>query len=142
MRNVSRVTAFLFFKRNSTVRDLKAHHELLVAGADKRPPDSRAADEFSERYVTRPGLANLGGWFLVATATPSFVKAQAETSKYKVLSDLLALELNRRLGKDLEIPDYYTGGKYLFDEATGAFSSAGPDGKAGTKDDVVLGQWP
>ena len=56
-------------------------------------------------------------------------------------SDLLAIELNARLGKKVVLQDYYTGGEYLVDEKTGEFYSKGPDGIAGTEDDVQLGKY-
>jgi|GEM_PF-3082020 len=140
MRNVSRVTAVLFFKRNRTVRDLRKYYDLMMAGTGKQPPDFIASGEFLDLYVKRPRFSNLGGWLHVCASTPSFSRAQESVSETKVRSDLLAMELNGRLGQGFALKDYFTGGEYIADQGTGYYASRGRDGNAGTDDDVILGK--
>jgi hypothetical protein len=73
------------------------------------------------------------------SAVPSYSKATEVASETKVQSDLLAMELHRRLDKKLALADYFTGEPYRFDARTKAWSSAGPDKEHGTDDDIRLG---
>ncbi|MFC1498859.1 hypothetical protein ACFLS1_10380, partial [Verrucomicrobiota bacterium] len=139
-RNLSRVLAVLFFRRNRTARDFRKHFDLLIEGAEQKPPDFSRSNDYSEKYTRRPRLRNLGGWFVVAMAAPSYCRAQETASETKVWSDLLAIELYEQLGESIKLQDYFTGGEYFLDEETGTWRSAGPDKKQGTKDDIWIGK--
>ncbi|MBA4388842.1 MAG: hypothetical protein C0404_12740 [Verrucomicrobia bacterium] len=140
-RNVSRIVAGAFFKRNRSIRDLKRYYDLLIAQSDLRPPSSTAALTFGNDYGQRPRLSNICGWLLVREHTEiSFEKATASATKALVLSDLLAIELRTMCGEKTDIRDYYTGENYITNPKFGFYKSAGPDGVNGTSDDVTLGQ--
>jgi hypothetical protein len=138
----SRITMALGYRKNRTIRDLKAYSDLRIAATDKDPPDFTASRFFIENRVKRPDLRNLAGWSLwIKRPDYSMSKAAGTLTKIRVKSELLTMELNARLGKKVVLPDYYTGGEYLVDEKTGEFYSKGPDGIAGTEDDVRLGKY-
>lgn len=139
-RSASRILVFFTFKRNRTVRMLKLWYETLIAGASQCPMKVFDTQVFFDEHPLRPQLDNLGGWCLMQTAIPSFARAAATASRTKVLSDLLAIELHKRLGEPIDIPDFYSGKPYFVDEKTGKLTSVGPDGIAGTKDDIQLGE--
>lgn len=111
----------------------------MIDGAIKHPPSMADADFFGNTYRRRPDIRNLGGWFLVSIAVPSFAKAGTSAIKTKVLSDLLAIEIGDRLNQPVVLQDYYSGDVYKRDARTGRAFSVGPDMKAGSDDDIVLG---
>ena len=48
-----------------------------------------------------------------------------------------ALDIHRHLGLELDLEDPYSGGPYVTDAETGLAMSVGPDGEAGTEDDIM-----
>ena len=102
------------------------------------PPDLSAAETFSETYCRYPDIRNLGGWWIVAMSQPSYSKAARQTVHNKILSDLLAIEIGKRLGQPVALNDCYSGKPYDRDHVTGRLFSTGPDRKPGTADDIVL----
>ena len=88
--------------------------------------------------VARPSIRNMGGLYLLAIGVPSYMPISERTTKQKVRSDLLFLEIEKRLGKDAVMQDYYSDAPYSLDEKTGRMFSVGPDGKANTPDDITL----
>jgi hypothetical protein len=100
-------------------------------------PDTQA---FAEEHFSRPRLNNLAGWYLLRNYLCSFSRAADSASRTKVLSDLLEIELHKRLGEPIDIPDFYSGKPYFVDPQNVKLTSVGPDGIAGTKDDIQLGQ--
>jgi hypothetical protein len=139
-RNVSRILCHLTFRRNTTVRMFKVWFDPLIAGASQSPMKVLDTEVFFEEHPIRPELTNPGGWCLALVALPSFARSADTASRTKVLSDLLAIELHKRSGDPIDIPDFYSGKPYFVDEKTGKLTSVGPDGIAGTKDDIQLGQ--
>jgi len=135
-RNI--VTPFLF-NGNSTVRELRKVHDLMISDAGKTPPTAESSNAIDE-YAKQKVIKNLVGWCIVYQFTPSFTKAASNCWKTKVKSELLAIYLAQRLGEKMELIDAYTGKPYLIDEKTGIPFSSGPDGKAGSGDDIRLGQ--
>jgi hypothetical protein len=136
----SRLAYYLTFKKNRTLAVLGRHDELLVEGARKHPPDLSAAEDFVVNYCRHPDIRNLGGSVLIAVGIPSFARAAVNSVRTKVLSDLLAMEIAERLGEPAVLPDYYGSGPYQRDPQAGRFFSVGPDGKAGTDDDLFFGK--
>lgn len=140
-RNVSRASAFLFFKRNRSTRDLRQYYDLLMEQCAQSPAATTLAEASFDEYSRRPRLSNICGWLIVRSATGvSFSKATAYSSRTLVLSDLLAIELRTLCGEKTDIRDYYTGENYIINPKFGFFKSAGPDGTNGTADDITLGQ--
>ncbi|MBI2441291.1 MAG: hypothetical protein HYV35_07975 [Lentisphaerae bacterium] len=131
---------YLTFRKNRTFRDFRKHFDLLVEGAGKHPPDMSRADRFVKNYIRHPDIRNLGGWFMVSVAIPSFTRSSETAVRTKVLSDLLAIEIGNRLNQPVVLDDYYSDGPYGRDERTGRAFSVGPDKKPNTDDDIVLGK--
>ncbi len=141
-RTISRIAYRAGYNRNRVLKDMGKHYALLVAGHETLPPDMLVAREAMEKYENTPRLKNVGGRYLVGVTVPAFMKVGQTVTKTKVLSDLVAMELHRRVGKDLALADPWTGKPYLRDEKSGELFGVGPDGKAGTTDDIKLGEWP
>lgn len=131
---------YLTFRRNRTLRDLRAYYDLMVEGAGQHPPDMAQADALAEAYSRRPDIRNLGGWSLVSIAVPSFAFAGKRAFETKILSDLLAIEINVRLNHPMALRDDYAGGPYQRDPQAGRLFSVGPDRMPHTEDDVWLGK--
>lgn len=72
------------------------------------------------------------------SSLPSFTHYPERLAKTKVLSDLLHLYLQSRLGVEKTMPDYLCDGEYLSTGEPGVFKSAGWDGIAGTEDDIAF----
>ena len=138
MRGLSRVVAFISFRRNRTVRDLKKLCDRVIEDSDKQPPPVSMGGKALDNYAARPKLNNLGGWLLVVVSQPSFEHAHWTAAKTKIVSDLLAMSLQQRLGKELVLPDYLTGRPLILDEERGVWMSVGPDRQIGTEDDISL----
>ncbi|MBA4388843.1 MAG: hypothetical protein C0404_12745, partial [Verrucomicrobia bacterium] len=113
-RNLSRLAASCFFKRNRSTRDLRRYHDLLMAQCDQRPLFASPDVGFGIDYGNRPRLSNICGWLLVQyMADARYDKARATAAKTLVLSDLLAIELRTMCGEKTDIRDYYTGENYI-----------------------------
>ena len=59
-------------------------------------------------------------------------------SDLPVRADLLQIVLNKRLGKDVSLKARAYSDEYIVDVENKKIFSPGPDGKAGTKDDIKL----
>ena len=55
-----------------------------------------------------------------------------------IQDDLLQIVLNKRLGKQVSLKARAYGDEYIVDVENKKILSPGPDGKAGTKDDIML----
>lgn len=137
-KTAARIMSPFCFNRNQTIRDLKNQYDIFIVGASKCPPDLPCATNVVSTKRLR--VKNPIGQMLVSCAMPCFSKAIDMSFKVKVLSDLLAIMLSKRLGEELHLPDFYTGREYIIDKTTGNVMSAGPDGIPGTKDDIILGK--
>jgi len=137
-------TAWPFvYKQNNTLADLKQLYEPLLNDIDNYNTPQSFIDALSQmddyRAIRRKRPNNLfGAWLLQGTA--SFKKAAQSTFKTKAYSDLLALEIYKQMGKELELKDTYTEENYLFDETRQCFFSPGPDGLSSTADDIYISQ--
>ena len=141
-RTLSRIVSIVAFRRNRTIHDARKVLDLLIEDTSKHPMGVSAEKAFAKSYAKEPDFRNSGGWLIVLSkANDGYTKAISAVSKVKVFSDLLSIKLHGQLGEPIEIPDYFTGKKYIRDDKTGILSSAGPDGKPGTEDDIVLGKW-
>ena len=139
-RNILPILVSLTFKRNTTIHIIKRCLEPVIAGASQRPMKMPDTEAFIREHFLRPKLNNLAGWYFVRNCLNSYSRAADAASRTKVLSNLLAIELHKRLGEPIDIPDFYSGKPYFVDAKTGKLTSVGPDGIAGTKDDIQLGQ--
>lgn len=137
-RTASAIAYHMMFRKNRTFRELRKCFDFLIAGADKKPPDMSEAEIFMKNYCANPNIRNLGGWYLISIAVPSFGRGARTAIKTKVLSDLLYIEITKRLGETITIQDYYSERPYSLDEETGRMFSVGPDGKPHTDDDIAF----
>lgn len=58
--------------------------------------------------------------------------------RMQIQDDLLQIVLNKRLGKDFSLKARTYSDEYIVDIENRKMFSAGPDGKADTKDDIFL----
>jgi hypothetical protein len=58
--------------------------------------------------------------------------------RMQIQDDLLQIVLNKRLGKEIDLKARAYGDEYIVDVENGKVFSPGPDGKADTKDDIIL----
>ena len=68
----------------------------------------------------------------------SRIAGQERGTNISVQDDLLQIVLNKRLGKEVSLKARAYGDEYIVDVEGGRIFSPGPDGKAGTKDDIAL----
>jgi len=142
LRVASYVIGPFLLNLNGTIRELEETWHSVLSGVSSEPPTVGKIAESIEARPMNPNFKNMVGQMLRAVTIPSYSKCSDNAWKMKVLSALLAVELHRRLGEKLVLPDAYTAKPYIVDEATGVASSVGPDGKPGTADDIKLGDWP
>ncbi|MBN2702682.1 MAG: hypothetical protein JXR23_00585, partial [Pontiellaceae bacterium] len=93
-----------------------------------------------EKVFLQQDFSNLVGQMLLEISIPSFSKGYGNILETQVISDLLALEIERRLGGTLELKDPFSGATYLYDEERGTYFGVGEDGVPGTDDDVYVGE--
>jgi hypothetical protein len=58
--------------------------------------------------------------------------------RMQITDDLLQIVLNKRLGKDISLKARAYSDEYIVDVKSGKIFSPGPDGKADTRDDIIL----
>ncbi|MBN2684127.1 MAG: hypothetical protein JXR40_02505, partial [Pontiellaceae bacterium] len=92
-----------------------------------------------EKVFLQQDFSNLVGQMLLEISIPSFSKGYKHILETQVKSDLLALEIERRLGGTLELKDPFSGEAYLYNEERGVYFGVGEDGVPGTDDDVYVG---
>ena len=139
-RCVARVIYGILVDYNRTVRDLVSFWDCGIEGAEKSPPDGSKFEAFVSAYSKKSFIVNPGGRVYLLISVPGFRQYGDDALRGKVLSDLLAAEIQRRLGEKVDLIDPYTGKPCLIDEKTGTPFSVGPDRKAGTQDDIQFVQ--
>lgn len=126
---------FLPFKKNASIAYLQEIYEPIIerdySGKQRHGQATRAA---------RSRRNAVGEAFISRVAMPDYAKALETCQKAKVRSDLLSLEISRKMGNPAEMKDFLSGGTYLYDEATQCYFSAGKDGVPGNADDVRIGK--
>jgi len=143
----------LTLKRNSTLRLNRNYYDNLLAiegGAkSKRTPDLAAwpsAYRGFEAVSFRRGgklpfiyrCYNPTGSARIGMAGLRFGRHFTDITRRRVRDDLLQIVLNKRLGKPVSLKARAFGDKYIVDVEGKKIFSPGPDGKAGTKDDIKL----
>ena len=151
--------AFLI-RQNRTLQDLRLMFDMQMKALETVPYNFDPAAEAGrsvarsvlelDGYEKWPGgavtpyglchlpLYNISGRVVVSIAVPSFGRAAQKSLEVKIRSDLLYLEIGKRLGEPLPVlVDPYTKAAYTTD-AQGHFFSPGRDGKPGTADDITL----
>jgi hypothetical protein len=78
------------------------------------------------------------GSLVASILTPAAEKVLEIRTKLQVHSDLLQIVLNKRLGKDVSLKASAYSDEYIVDVENGRIFSLGPDGKADTRDDIIL----
>ncbi|MGD9365945.1 MAG: hypothetical protein PVH87_09630 [Desulfobacteraceae bacterium] len=135
----SRLAYYVGFKPNMSLRHIKEIFDLIIAAQKSTPPDYSAVVRRTEIYRRRPQLRNMAGWILNTMAMPDFAPYSTRGVNTKIRSDLLAIALHKKTGRQLDINDYYTNDHYRYREEDGVMRHPGRDGRYNTDDDVVLG---
>jgi hypothetical protein len=78
------------------------------------------------------------GSFFVYLMTPDMERIIERRTKLQVHSDLLQIVLDKRLGKEVSLKARAYSDEYIVDVENKKIFSPGPDGEAGTKDDIKL----
>jgi hypothetical protein len=128
----------LTYLPNRTAREVRRRYELALASVRRRPPDPAEGFAWMAENAAHPTYRNLGGWALLAGWRPRFEGLGLLAGQVRVVGDLAALDLHRRTGRELALTDFFGKGLYATDAATGNRFSVGPDGQAGTHDDIAL----
>ena len=134
------------FKKNQTKFDLKNLYEPLLEQIENQP-NALAVTEIFDAKVDRiwtssfKKIHNPVGMMIFEIGFPSFNKATQNTIKTKTYSDLLALEIHKRLGEELNLKDSYTSANYAYNDARQRFFCAGPDGQLNTGDDIYINEY-
>lgn len=126
---------FLPFKKNASI----AYLQEIYAPIIERGPSGQQLQEQATHWP-RSRRNAIGEVFISQVAMPDYSKAWATCQKVKVRSDLLTLEISRRMGHPTEMKDFFRNATYLYDEATQCYFSAGKDGVPGNTDDIRIGK--
>ncbi len=131
----------LFFKPNMTLRLFKNIYEPLIDACRQRKnlrPLLKDVDDTLKNSSKLSRIWNPSGHMLVSLMVPVWQNVYDKTLELKTASDLLALEINSRLGISLKLKDVYNESNYRFDEIRQCFYCVGPDGIDGTADDIYI----
>jgi len=126
---------FVPFKKNASI----AYLQEIYAPIIERGPSGKQLQKPATHW-SRSHRNAIGEVFISQVAMPDYSKAWATCQKVKVRSDLLNLEIYRRMGQPTEMKDFLSGATYLYDEASQCYFSAGKDGVPGNADDVRIGK--
>lgn len=137
---LSRGVYFLGFKPNRSLADMKIYYDSLIDAHRRHPVDVTQARAYMDAYVKKPPIRNMVGWILNSIAMPDLSPSVDRLAAIKIKSDLLALSLNRRLGRTVTLTDFYTGREMQYRTKDGLMRHPGRDGVFDTQDDVVLGE--
>jgi hypothetical protein len=137
------------YKPNRTITLFKRLYEpMLDLAKDEESYSPQAALRASEaqglyldKLLSKSGFSNNMGRMFLDIYFPNATKEMVlAVLKPQAESDLLALEIERRLGGTLDLKDPFSGEAYLYDEERGAYFGVGEDGQPGTEDDVYVGE--
>jgi len=78
------------------------------------------------------------GSLLLRTRFFSYESLLKRKTEIKIQDDLLQIVLNKRLGKEVSLKASAYSDEYIVDVENGRIFSLGPDGKADTRDDIIL----
>jgi hypothetical protein len=137
-------TTSLMFKPNQTLQFFKALYEpILEAGIRGEDMEQAILNADMKIEKKSSGLRVFNPWngagrMLMTLIPPSLSKAYTRGQQTQIKSDLLTLEIHKRLGESLDLKDPYTGAAYQFDEPHQQFYCIGPDSIAGTDDDIYI----
>ena len=129
-----------FFNPNLTCRDLRSvSTDPMLAAVQAQPPAAANVECAINQYKAETRFKNLLGRDNVANEVlNNWHAVMPKINQLKVRSDLFALYLAKRTGTPLQLPDYYSGTPYRWDETAGLPFSTGPDRTPGTPDDIRL----
>ena len=80
----------------------------------------------------------VGSIFIQKMRVRQFGEKRSRRTMIRVRDDLLQIILNKKLGKEIDLKAHAFSDEYIVDIANKKIFSPGPDGKAGTKDDITL----
>ena len=141
-RAVAMPPYWFLYRPNLTSRELRRLCDVAIRDNDFSTfGDHRCAQAGADLRQVKT-CRNFLGQKIVAYAVPSFGTAFQKVVAAKIRSDLLYLEICKRLGEPPPaLADPYTKAAYAAD-AQGHFFSPGRDGKPGTADDITLEEKP
>lgn len=126
---------FLPFKKNASIAYLQEMYAPIIEPGSAGRQLQKQATHWSRSHRNA-----VGEMFISRVAMPDYSKAEATCQKVKIRSDLLTLEISRRMGQPTEMKDSLNNGTYLYDEANQSYFSAGKDGISGNADDIRIGK--
>lgn len=129
---------FLAHRPNATQRCLRRFTDMELAGAEACPPSYYHVRRSAGDYGRRPPFANVGGWYLIRDSVWFHGRRNPRAFESKIASDLLFMDLCRRLDEECPLTDPYAGRSYECAEGGGEFFSVGPDRIKGSADDIRL----
>jgi len=83
-------------------------------------------------------IYNPFGTHIIRIFVPAIQKVLLTRTKLQIHSDLLKIVLDKRLGREVSLKARAFGDEYIVDVENQKIFSPGPDGIAGTKDDITL----
>jgi len=83
-------------------------------------------------------IYNPVGALMIEMLTPAIERLNEIRKKFEIHSDLLQIVLNKRLGEEVSLKARSYSDEYIIDIENKIIFSPGPDGEAGTKDDIKL----
>lgn len=130
----------IVYNKHKTIRELRRFYDDMLESVAK---DQEYDDHEFEEDSTLWRLKNPMGYLWIYIAIPSYSRSREFILETKAISDMLAVEVDHRLGLKSSLKDPYKGKLYMIDEKTGSATCAGLDGVHGTKDDLRLrdSQW-
>ena len=127
------------YKPRTARRMVREYYEVVHAGVRNHPPSGAEAEAYREAFENRPRVLALAPWYINRVTFSNYSRAISTANNGRVMSEFLAMEIDRSLGGDLTLPDFFYGPPYQRDDEPPRWTSAGPDKTFGNDDDIVLG---
>jgi hypothetical protein len=149
-QNRSIFSRFTPLKFNSTLRLYRNFHDKWISITEHQTPTKKFRvwpfyypnipveinSEFKLPWYYK--LYNPAGSFFAYILTLNIEKIFEIKTRLEILSDLLQIALNKRIGKEINLKARAYSDKYIIDTENKIIFSPGPDGESGTKDDIKL----
>ncbi|WP_163338850.1 hypothetical protein [Desulfopila sp. IMCC35008] len=127
---------YLTFRKNMTDKLVDDTYVPLIKETEKKPVVSADTWEEINALSRKPTVRNLSGWYLFRSQ--GSVELGDMVVQVKVRSDLLALFLDGKQGRQRVIPDYFSGEENKMKILNENLVSAGGDTVFDTDDDIRL----
>lgn len=127
------------YNRNRTKKLINDKYNAYIRRVAQNPENIKLDRNGAEAGQIQ-GLHNLLGQGLVQVLG-GIDPYLADLLPLKVNGDLLLMEVNKRMGRELILTDILSGKPYFVDASSGKYASVGLDHSAGTKDDIISGEF-